>query len=364
MATPQHTLERVAADLLAPVAAPPTAVQWSRIGAAVAQLHALLAPIAGVSGDLNSHPDGADDGWFAQGMAVSSGLAAQCLTESYRTWRFINGLDAAIREAQRRFPGQTINILYAGCGPYATLLLPLTTRFTPDEIQITLVEANRRSYDAVQRVVDALDRHPYIAACHHADATTYRQPPDRPLHLVVAETMQGALDREPQVAIALHLAPQLAPGGLLVPETITVSACLTRGELEHFGTLVRRRPDGYPVDNRHLFRDRIHLGTLLTLDKSNARRWAPLLHRANAALPPVTLTVPQRPAGVEQFMLLTDVIVFGQHRLSDYDSEVCHPVIYYALDGLVPGTTLRLTYRLGERPRFYVTRKKRHSVTK
>ena len=53
------------------------------------------------------------------------------------------------------------------------------------------------------------------------DATTYRHP--AALHVVISETMQRTLAEEPFVAILRNLRPQLAPGGILVPERVSIA---------------------------------------------------------------------------------------------------------------------------------------------
>src|SRR5262249_33054812 len=73
-----------------------------------------------------------EDTPLPNGIALSPTLAGACLKDPVRVSIFLRGIHAAIREAQRRFPGQRIEILYAGTGPFAPLAIPLMTRFSPD----------------------------------------------------------------------------------------------------------------------------------------------------------------------------------------------------------------------------------------
>src|SRR6185312_9777146 len=54
------------------------------------------------------------------GVALSFTGAANCLDDYLRTVRFIKGTYFAIKELKEKFPDEKLNILYAGCGPYAT----------------------------------------------------------------------------------------------------------------------------------------------------------------------------------------------------------------------------------------------------
>ena len=57
---------------------------------------------------------------------------------------------AATAEARRGFPDRPVEILYAGCGPFALLALPLVSELSPADVQITLIDAHERSRRAVR----------------------------------------------------------------------------------------------------------------------------------------------------------------------------------------------------------------------
>ena len=137
---------------------------------------------------------------------------------------FIRALYAGLRAAQRRFGDAPIRVLYAGCGPYATLLLPLLHRFEPSALELTLLDIHQPSLNSVKQLLAHHGLGAHRVCTVRADACRYRHP--RSLHLVIAETMQKALEQEPQFAVTANLAPQLHAGGWFLPERIHVELCL------------------------------------------------------------------------------------------------------------------------------------------
>lgn len=108
-------------------------------------------------------------------------------------------------------------MLYAGCGPFAPFALMLATRFEPSEVRVTLLDVHSWSLECARRLFETFGLADFVRAYVCADAATYTWPRDLPLHVVLTETMQHALQKEPQVAVTLNLAPQLSDGGILVP---------------------------------------------------------------------------------------------------------------------------------------------------
>jgi hypothetical protein len=198
-------------------------------------------------------------------------------------------------EARRRFPEEPVRVLYAGCGPFAPLFVLPAIHLDHRAYRFTLLDVHQESLDAARSIVDALGLSADYEQC---DAVAYQWPAGRPLHVVIVEAMQRALENEPQVAITGNLAPQLCPRGILIPENIRVEAWLAD---------VSREFEPEP--------DRVRLGTLLEV---------------NAHLPdrfePVRLMLPEHTRGSYSIALYMWVEVFGGHALGPYDSAITYPV--------------------------------------
>ena len=304
-------------------------------------------------------PDPAFDAWagdsfLADGVAIAPEAAAHCVRDCRRTVVFIRGVFAALEQARLSFPGETLHILYAGCGPYATLLLPLLSRFDPAELDISLLDIHRRSLDSVDAILEHFDLAHYAARTVCADACTYRHPCS--LHLVISETMQKSLEQEPQFALTAQLAPQLHEGGIFIPGKIAVRLCLAQlDEEQEQATNPVDFGNGVP----HSSSDHYNLGSVLTLTPEAA---LPLLQaavfhqgRRKWELPPAVFGIPElhSPAGFAA-ALFTRIQVYGAHWLEDYDAEITLPQRCTDLSPLVAGERWEISYQLGGYPRFDV----------
>src|SRR6185312_12564721 len=126
------------------------------------------------------------------GSAISPLDAGRCLLDVRRTVVYLRGVYAAIQEAQQRFPGDVIHVLYAGCGPFALLCLPLLL-LAEQAVHFTLLDVHARAIESVQTIMAALRLEAANVDCLVCDATQYHAPGHRALHVVVSETMQRAL---------------------------------------------------------------------------------------------------------------------------------------------------------------------------
>lgn len=323
-----------------------------RLNAAAAGLYALCSSVTGID-ECSDHAGVSDATRLPSGEAISPRDAARCALDYRRTSKFLRGLYAAVLEAQKRFPDGAVEILYAGCGPFAPLAVPLTSRFSSAEIKLTLLDVHKRSLDAARRVFQALGKSDYVRDYVQCDAASYKHDAPRAVHVVVVEAMQAALEREPQVAITMNLAPQLCPGGIFLPERITVD-CYLCDPAKEFPAL----PPGVDVEASSSpggrGKVRVNLGRVIELTaESRHHLLAPGDGRREAALAlKPLLNVPRDLDGEFGLMLSTAITVYDSVALDEYESGLTCPRILYDVGKVRGGKAIEFEYRLGDRPGF------------
>ncbi|MGF1728806.1 aspartyl/asparaginyl beta-hydroxylase domain-containing protein [Photobacterium kasasachensis] len=242
---------------------------------------------------LDLHPDIFLDTDFTMtpyGKAVSMTTAAQCAEEVLRTAVFVRGIHQAISE--RLHPEQPVSVLYAGTGPFATLLLPLMGMFSAEQLQVTMLDIHAESLEKLQSLVESFGLGDHVAEYICADATRWQS--EEPFDFIVSETMKAALASEPQVSIFANLVSLLKPLGALIPQQVE----LTFNALDTQGA---RNPLGVKTQ--------LDREIALSLSEGNK-------HALDACVVLPANCVFQ---GVE---IRTEIQVYGQHRLIEPDSSL------------------------------------------
>jgi hypothetical protein len=159
---------------------------------------------------------------LASGRAIATDQAAFCINDIMRTRAFVRALHAAIQKQRQQFPHRAVEVLYAGTGPFATLIMPLLTRLPPTAVQFTLLEANPQSFALLQQIIHHHKAGAYVRALHCVDACTYEITSGASPDVLISEVLQRSLRDEPQVPLMLWLCAQLPPHCIVLPERITV----------------------------------------------------------------------------------------------------------------------------------------------
>jgi len=283
--------------------------------AACAELHRLFSAATSATGRAITTTNALD----ANGaIALSPSLAASCLLDSVRTAAFVRGVHAALREARRRFPHEVLEVVYAGTGPFAPFALITAFGTIDDKIRWTLVDIHEESIASVRSLVQRCGLERFIRTVH-ADATTYRH--DRTIHIIVSETMQRSLWGEPQVAIFRNLRRQLAPGGISVPEEVTIDLKMIAARDEE------TRWRGETIADRS-----IPIGRVFQL-------------ATEGETPAIVLTlVPPTTSSAYWAALFTRIRVFGDDVLDAYESGLTVPEILWPISPITRVTTLEFRY--------------------
>ena len=290
-----------------------------------------------------------DDIHLASGVAINPQAAAHCVNDYGRSVAFIRGVHAAIKMLQERFLGQPLKILYAGCGPFATLLMATLVRFRDDPLELNFLDIHAGSLEGVHQLISHFGFDSQTIKLINADASSY-QHTDAP-HLIVAETMQKALEQEPQVAVTENLAPQLSCGGVFIPEKITVEL----GLADLSGETAKVASGASAIAGpRHV------LGTLLELTAGAtplAASESTVEETAGQSLFKLgVFSVPQLENLAQlDLSLFTHIRVFSKYQLRDYESEITLPLKCHDIRALRGGDQLEVSYELGPYPKFCVS---------
>jgi predicted RNA methylase len=174
--------------------------------------------------DLNDLED-REDLQFENGIALCTTFAALCTHDIWRTRQFVRGIYQAVTDKLSE-KGAPVHIFYAGTGPFASLILPILTKFTSQQIRLTLMDVNEKTLRYLDRVIQELSIEAYIDDIVCADATTYQFEKHQQVDVLVSETMQHGLVKEQQVPILINLVSQVSENTLVIPNNIQLDLAL------------------------------------------------------------------------------------------------------------------------------------------
>ncbi|HEX6124292.1 MAG TPA: hypothetical protein VFZ23_02865 [Pyrinomonadaceae bacterium] len=268
------------------------------------------------------------------GVAISPAMAAMCLDDFTRTVQFLRGVFDAITELRHRITDRPVRVLYAGCGPFAPLVVPVMSVLPSEAAQFTLLDIHEQSIVSAERVVRHLGLGDRVQAFVVADATRYRIDHHSQPDLMIVEMMRAVLESEPQVAVTGHLLSE-APGAMIVPQEVKIDLVLVDPSREH------------SVNETAPARDRVPLRTVFYLGRDDL---------GSGSEGSVTVRIPDFDPNRYRLTLFTTVEVYGDHMLKDYDSGITCPK-KLRMDGEIrSGDEIEFTYETGRRPKLVAKR--------
>jgi len=217
--TLKKTLTQISADILT------EGDFHERLAPAVTAYSELMFGLTGVN---NDQPEGLSDIHTGHGRAIGIFKAAFCINEPVRVQRFCRGLYKAVSDRLKQNLARPVHVVYAGTGPFAALAIPVMMQFSPSQLQFTLLEINSVSYSIVQKVLKDLELETYVKCFELCNAITWKVP-DEDIDIVISETMNYALLKEPQINIMLNMVSQLGDKVTYIPQNISVLLAFDRG---------------------------------------------------------------------------------------------------------------------------------------
>jgi len=277
--------------------------------------------------DVNAEqPEGLPDIHTGHGRAIGVFKAAFCINEPIRVQRFCRGLHKAVSDKLKLNPGRPVHVIYAGTGPFAALAIPVIMQFSPSQLQFTLLEINSVSYSILQKVLKELELTAYVKRFELCNAITWKVP-DEAIDIVISETMNYALLKEPQINIMLNMISQLGDRVTYIPQNISVQLAIDRG-----------RDSLMPIGDLYNFN--IETYQKIIAQSAGQPKW--LFD---------TTTLNYQPVAEGRPVYTTSITVYNEDKLTGGD---CSLNLRQPIRPKLPNTAslLQFTYQDGESPGF------------
>lgn len=242
--------------------------------------------------------------YLSSGVAISPLDAAICTNEYMRTTKYIRGVYAAVNDLLNRFKNKKIHILYAGCGPYGTLIIPLLHLFDPKDMEITFLDIHTTSLESIKNILQSLGLAKFVCEYIQEDATQYKVSKDT--HMIITETMKAAFWDEPQVSVTLNLLPQLITGGEFIPNRVIVGFEAAHYKQVFKDNILSKEKDG------------IYLCDVIDLDSSKDMTKESLVCTKE-------YTLLQNFEKKYKFQFTTDIFIYKEHILKENECSLNIP---------------------------------------
>jgi len=298
----------------------------------------------------------APDTHLPSGMAINPQSAAQCVSDYHRSIGFIRAVHSAVQEcllsdqSDKQSNAQPINVLYAGCGPYATLMLAVIVKFQNENIHFHLLDIHQSALDSAQILLDHLyiPEEKYSFYC--ADACVYQ--PEIKFDLIVAETMQKALEQEPQFQLTANMSQHLTNKGVFIPQAINLQLSLIHWKHELDVSKANKANLNKTAIDQF---ERINIGKAFSLSKDSAKDWlAKKVDSGNSSFIDFgSFLIPKLDDQINyDIAILTQIQLFKNHSLEEYDSDLTLPTKLHDVSPAQSESQYQLKYELGSYPRF------------
>jgi hypothetical protein len=218
------------------------------------------------------------------------------------------------------------------------LVLPLLSVLSDSRISVSLLDIHAENIDALQKVISLLGISSNIKQIVHIDATTWKPAHDENFDLIISETMNTLLNREPQVTIFSHLQQFLTEGGVLIPEQINIGAVLETKSIEHSSSKAN-----------NIRKQEYNLGYFFQLNKHTASQINKSEKKCLSG--EIKLPVINENQGLQSIKFTTDIDVYKTYKLGENACSLNSPIYYHNLK-LQQGKAINFEYLLDNNPKF------------
>ncbi|WP_343329532.1 hypothetical protein [Polaribacter staleyi] len=310
-------------------------LDYIKLSSSSKEYKSIMDGICGYNMDVE---EGRNDIEFDNGKSLGTFWAASCMDDLLRTRKFIRGINEAIKEKLNA--KKPIHILYAGTGPFATLILPFIFRYPKEDIKYTFLEINPFSFKILQNVILKLGLNEYDITLVNDDATKYQVDAKNELDIIISETMQNALAKEQQVPIFLNLMRQVTNDCIFIPEKIELYIGLKKA--------------GIPIDKIHVkhFRKEMKVFDVskesmfpLNQSKKNTTKEVSFIKKQ-------TIIGNEKLKEFDQLVIITEIQVYKNEKIGINESGLTTPIYIKDIPNNLNGPIIIDTqYKISSEPK-------------